>query len=58
MISRSRESYPSDAQKRSEMIEREDRKPSRESESGEVRSKHSGGLVGKSSSFRRKWARR
>ena len=44
--------------KKAETIEREDRKPSRESESGEVRSKHDGGHVGKSSSFRRKWARK
>ena len=59
MISRSRESYPSDElKKRAEAVEGKDRKQSREPESGEVKSQHSGGLLGRSSSFRRKWARR
>ena len=44
--------------KRAEAAKGKDRKQSREPESGEVKSQHSGGLLGRSSSFKRKWARR
>ena len=37
------------SQERTEVVEREDRKQSRESESGEIESQCSGGLVDKSS---------
>ena len=58
MISRSRGSYPSDEHKRAEAVKGKDRKLSREPESGEVKSQYSGGLLDRSSSFKRKWARR
>ena len=58
MISRSRGGYPSDELKRTEAVKGKDRKQSREPESGEVKSQYSGGLLGRSSSFKRKCARR
>ena len=58
MISRSRRNYPSDEPKRAEEAERKDRRSSREPESGEVKSQHSGGLHDQRRSFRRERARR
>ena len=58
MFSRSRGSYPSDDLKRAEAVKGKDRKQSREPESGEVKSQYSGGLLGRSSSFKWKCARR
>ena len=46
------------AKKRAEAVKGKDRKQSREPESGEVKSQHSGGLLGRSSLFKRKLARR
>ena len=58
MISRSRESYPSDEPKGAEAVKGKDRKQSREpkAKSQKVKSQYSGGLLGRSSSFKRNWA--
>ena len=58
MISRSQRNYPLDEPERADATKREDRKSSREPESGEVESQRSGGLFNERRSFRRERARR